>query len=54
MAKTSTLKLPKKVAGLEVAKVLRRGVLAELLNSPVGCLLAEALLAVRRVLARAG
>ena len=46
MAKTSTPKLPKKVAGFEVAKVLRRGVLAELLNSPVGRLaLAEALVA---------
>ena len=55
MAKTSTLMLPKKVAGLEVpkkvaglevAKVLRRGVLAELLNSPVARFaLAEALVA---------
>ena len=46
MAKTSTPKLPKTVAGREVPKALRRGVFAELLNSPVGHLvLADALVA---------
>jgi hypothetical protein len=44
--KKSTPKLPKKVAGVAVPKVLRRGTIADILNSPVGRLiLAEALVA---------
>ena len=51
MAKKSTPKkdspkLPKKVAGIAVPKVLRRGTIADILHSPVGRLiLAEALVA---------
>jgi hypothetical protein len=44
--KKGTPKLPKKVAGVAVPKVLRRGAIADILNSPVGRLiLAEALVA---------
>src|SRR4051812_40683920 len=46
MAKSDTLKLPKKIAGVKVPKVLRHGTVTEFLNSPVGrFVLAEALVA---------
>ena len=46
MAKSNTLKLPKKIAGVKVPKVLRHGTITEFLNSPVGrAVLAEALVA---------
>jgi hypothetical protein len=47
MTKSDTLKLPKRIAGVKVPKVLRRpGTIVDFLNSPVGRLvLAEALIA---------
>ena len=46
MAKSDTLKLPKRIAGVKVPKVLRHGTVTEFLNSPVGrFVLAEALIA---------
>src|SRR5215217_8629342 len=47
MAKSDTLKLPKKIAGVKVPKALRHpGTIADFLNSPVGrFVLAEALIA---------
>jgi len=44
MARSNTLKLPKKIAGVKVPKFLRQpGTIAEFLNSPVGrAVLAEA------------
>jgi hypothetical protein len=47
MAKSTTRKLPKKIAGVTVPKFLRQpGTIAEFLNSPVGrAVLAEALVA---------
>src|SRR5215212_12266997 len=47
MAKSDTLKLPKKIAGVKVPKFLRQpGTIVDFLNSPVGRLvLAEALIA---------
>ena len=46
MAKRDTLKLPKKIAGVKVPKILRHGTATEFLNSPVGrFVLAEALIA---------